>query len=312
MQQSTLTPRSQLLTYLKDHRIWQADAILWQWLVAHPMRNSDPIAIINQLKTWLDAFRPLPADVVAELRERYLVRFTYHSNALEGNTLTQSETELVLTTGITIGGKTLREHLEVIGHQDAIAYIETLAQQTTPISDWELRQIHRLILLKISPEEAGTYRTLDVQAAGTGYVYPPHYLLNDLVADFIQWLNSEAQSLHPVLYAAEAHARFVLIHPFRDGNGRTGRLLMNLLLLRAGYPIVIITNENRQRYIENLVLGQQSQNWQPFYELVTAATETSLIEVLGVLTTATSGKDRGAQFYEDILDFLTHKTSPSN
>jgi Fic family protein len=188
-----------------------------------------------------------------------------------------------------------------------------MSQQTTPISDWELRQIHRLILLKISPEEAGAYRTLDVQAAGTGYVYPPHYLLNDLVADFIQWLNSEtAQSLNPVLFAAEAHARFVSIHPFRDGNGRIGRLLMNLLLLRAGYPIVIITNENRQRYIENLVLGQQSQNWQPFYELVTAATETSLIEMLGVLTTATSGKDRGEQFYKDILDFLTHKISPSN
>ena len=226
--------QAKLLTYLQRHPI-RVEDILWQWLATHPMPSSEPLQSINQLKTWLDAFRPLPAAVVAELRQRYRVRFTYHSNALEGNTLTQSETELVLTTGITIGGKTLREHLEVIGHQEAISYIETLAQQTTAIGDWELRQIHNLILRKIDPEEAGKYRTLDVQAAGTGYVYPPHYLLSGLLTDFINWLNSDAaQTLHPVFYAAEAHYRFVSIHPFRDGNGRAGRLLMNLLLLRSG------------------------------------------------------------------------------
>jgi Fic family protein len=159
-----------LLAYLKHHRIWSIETLLWNWLTAQPMAADDPFQSLHQLRTWLDAFRPLPAMVVSELRQRHLVRFTYHSNALEGNTLTQSETELVLTTGITVGGKTLQEHLEVVGHADAIAYIETLAQQSTPLGEWELRQIHSLILRKITPEEAGRYRTLDVQAAGTGIV----------------------------------------------------------------------------------------------------------------------------------------------
>ncbi|WP_416668598.1 Fic family protein [Egbenema bharatensis] len=302
--QTPSTRQAKLLTYLKHHRIWQVEDTLWQWLAAHSMPSND-LQSINQLKTWLDAFRPLPATVVAELRQRYRVRFTYHSNALEGNTLTQSETELVLTTGITIGGKTLREHLEVIGHQDAIAYIETLAQQTTGIGEWEIRQIHSLILRKIEPEEAGKYRTLDVQAAGTGYVYPPHYLLSELMADFVSWLNSgAAQSLHPVLYAAEAYYRFVSIHPFRDGNGRAGRLMMNLLLLRSGYPIIIISAQNRQRYIEALVQGQQLNQWDAFCELMIEATKTALVELLSVLATAAETQAKDAPFYQELLDFL--------
>jgi Fic family protein len=303
--QDSPTAKVQLLAYLQHHRIWQVEDILNQWLATHPMASTAPLQLLNQLKIWLDAFRPLPPVVVAELRHRYLVRFTYHSNALEGNTLTQSETELVLTTGITIGGKTLREHLEVVGHQEAIAYIEMLAQQTTEIGDWELRQIHTLILRQIDPEEAGKYRTLDVQAAGTGYVYPPHYLLSELMADFVAWLNSEvAQNLHPVLYAAEAHYRFVSIHPFRDGNGRAGRLLMNLLLLRSGYPVVIISMQNRQRYIEALVQGQQLHQWSDFCDLIVEATTISLVEMLSVLATAADSTRKELPFFQDILDFL--------
>lgn len=307
------TAQDKLIAYLKHHRILQVQEVLWQWLGAYPMSASALLNQIDQLKTWLDGFRPLPAAVVAELRQRYTVRFTYHSNALEGNTLTQSETELVLTTGITVGGKTLQEHLEVIGHRDAIAYIETLGQQTTPISEWEIRQIHSLILRTIAPEEAGNYRTLDVQAAGTGYIYPPHYFLSDLMADFIVWLNSEVvETLHPVLYAAQAHYRFVSIHPFRDGNGRVGRLLMNLLLLRAGYPIVIISTQNRQQYIEGLVQGQQLDNWRAFNELVVAETRGSLIEMLGILATAADSQNKGLPFYQEILDFLQkHDSEPA-
>ncbi|MBD2459464.1 Fic family protein [Oscillatoria sp. FACHB-1407] len=301
----TAATQAELIAYLKQHRIWNVETLLWQWLTAHPMPSKKSLQIIQQLKTWLDAFRPLPSVVVSELRQRHQVRFTYHSNALEGNTLTQSETELVLTTGITIGGKTLQEHLEVIGHAEAIAYIEALAQQSTPLGEWEIRQIHSLILRKINPEEAGRYRTLDVQAAGTGYVYPPHYLLSELMTEFVSWLNSEeAQALHPVLCAAEAHHRFVTIHPFRDGNGRAGRLLMNLLLLRSGYPIAIISNENRQRYIEALIQGQQSDNWEPFYALIIDATQTALVEVLGILATAGEIQNKDLPFYQEMLNFL--------
>ncbi|NJL89043.1 MAG: Fic family protein [Coleofasciculaceae cyanobacterium SM2_1_6] len=261
---------------------------------------------IDKLKTWLDEFRPFAPMIVAELKKLYDVQFTYNSNAIEGNTLTQSETELVLTKGITIGGKTLDEHLEVIGHKEAIDYVENLAQRDTEINEWEIKQIHNLILRKINPEEAGNYRTLDVMAAGTNYHYPPHYLLSQLMHDFAIWLNSaSALRLHPVEYATLAHYRLVSIHPFRDGNGRTARLLMNLLLIRSGYPIVVIRNQIRNDYINALAYGQQNQDdLSQLYDLVFDATITSLVEVLRLLVTAKSNREKGQDFYQEITDFL--------
>ena len=261
---------------------------------------------IDKLKAWLDEFRPFEPTIVAELKKLYDVRFTYNSNAIEGNTLTQSETELVLTKGITVGGKTLDEHLEAIGHKEAIDYIEHLAQKDTKINEWEIKQIHNLILRKINPEEAGSYRTLDVMAVGTNYRYPPHYLLSQLMGDFVSWLNSEsALSLHPVEYASIAHYRFVSIHPFRDGNGRTARLLMNLLLIRSGYPIVVINNQVRNNYINALAYGQQNQDdLSQLYDLVFDAAIASLVEVLRLLVTASSSRGKGQAFYQEITDFL--------
>lgn len=270
------------------------------------VNDRDKFAEIDKLKGWLDGFRPFDQTIVAELKKRYDVQFTYNSNAIEGNTLTQSETELVLTKGITIGGKTLDEHLEVIGHQEAIAYIEALAQQETKIREWEIKQIHNLILRKINPEEAGSYRRLDVMAAGTNYRYPPHYLLSQLMHDVVTWLNSEAAlGLHPIEYATIAHYRFVSIHPFRDGNGRTGRLLMNLLLIRAGYPIVVIDNQIRNDYINALADGQQNQDdLSKLLDLVCDGAIGSLVETLGVVVTAKSSEGKGVEFYREIMDFL--------
>lgn len=270
------------------------------------MSLSAKLQRIDKLKGWLDSFRPLPASVVAELKKLYDVRFTYNSNAIEGNTLTQSETALILESGITIGGKTLKEHLEVVGHKDAIDYIETLAHQETAIGEWEIKQIHNLILRAIAPEEAGRYRQLDVKAAGTEYIYPPHYLLSDLMQQFVEWLNLEpGKSLHPIEYAAEAHFRFVTIHPFRDGNGRTGRLLMNLLLLRSGYPIVVISNQIRQAYIEAIANSQQQNtDISRLIELIADCTQTSLVETLQVLATAADSRGQGLPFYKEMLAFL--------
>lgn len=269
------------------------------------MSLSEQLAQIDRLKGWLDSFRPLPADVLAELKQRYDVRLTYTSNAIEGNTLTQSETELVLAKGITVGGKTLAEHLEVVGHKEAIDYIETLSQAETPIGEWEIRQIHSLIVRKISPIEAGRYRQLDVKAAGSDHVYPPHYLLPELMSEFVTWLAASQSEQHPVAYASEAHYRFVAIHPFADGNGRTGRLLMNLLLLRAGFPIAIISNEQRQAYIEALMEGQKSpQNLTSLLTLICEAVRESLIETLSVVASASSSKGRGKPFYQEVIAFL--------
>jgi Fic family protein len=270
------------------------------------MNDRTKLEQIDLLKGWLDGFRPLEPTIVAELKKIYDVRFTYNSNAIEGNTLTQSETELVLTKGITIGGKTLDEHLEVTGHGEAIAYIEALAQQATEIKEWEIKQIHNLILRKINPDEAGSYRTLDVMAAGTNYRYPPHYLLSQLMGDFAIWLNSEdALKLHPVEYATIAHYRFVSIHPFRDDNGRTGRLLMNLLLIRAGYPIVTIDNQIRNEYINALAHGQQNQDdLEPLLDLVCDGAIASLVETLRLVVTAASSRGKGEGFYREMVEFI--------
>ena len=261
---------------------------------------------IDRLKGWLDSFRPLSPIIVEELKKLYDVQFTYNSNAIEGNTLTQSETELVLSKGITVGGKTLIEHLEVIGHKDAIDYVESLSQQKQALGEWEIKQIHNLILRKIAPEEAGRYRQLDVKAAGTNYLYPAHYLISQLMQDFINWLNSDAaKNLHPVEYATVAHYRFVSIHPFRDGNGRTGRLLMNLLLLRGGYPIVIISNQQRNDYINAIAYGQNnSDDVNRLINLVNDAAKSSLIETLRLVVTAADSRGMGNPFYQEMMAVL--------
>lgn len=299
----------QFIATLKVRKIWDAGTLIQQMLGDfNSMSLSEKYVQVDKLKGWLDSFRPLPSKVVAELKQLFDVRFTYNSNAIEGNTLTQSETQLVLEKGITVGGKTLREHLEVVGHRDAIGYVESLAQKDTPIGKWEIRQIHSLLLMVIDRVEAGRYRQLDVKAAGIEYSYPPHYLVPELMTGFVGWLNSSAvQQLHPIDYAAEAHCRFVGIHPFRDGNGRTGRLLMNLLLLRLGYPVVVIKNEQRAEYIEALVQAQQQDNWLAFQELVVASTRESLIEVLRVVVTATESQNKGKEFYDEMIAFLLLK-----
>ena len=301
------SPYNQFIAALKARNIWDAGTLIQQMLGDFDsMSLIEKYAQVDKLKGWLDSFRPLPSAVVAELKQLFDVRFTYNSNAIEGNTLTQSETQLVLEKGITVGGKTLREHLEVVGHRDAIGYVESLAQKDKTIGEWEIRQIHSLLFVVINRAEAGRYRQLDVKAAGTEYRYPPHYLVTELMGLFIEWLNSDlARQLHPVDYAAEAHCRFVEIHPFRDGNGRTGRLLMNLLLLRLGNPVVVIRNEQRAEYIEALVQAQQQSSAAAFQLLMLESVIESLVEVLQVVVTATESQHKGKDFYDAILSYIS-------
>ncbi len=299
------------LTALRVHGIEDTAFPIKALLPPVPEMNlKETFEQLDTLKGWLDSFRPFPASVVAELKKLYDVRFTYHSNAIEGNTLTQSETEMVLSHGITVGGKTLVEHLEVIGHKDAIDYMEELAQKGAPIGEWEIKNLHSLILRGVDQvtgqNEAGRYRTLDVKAAGTEHTYPPHYRLPELMEGFVSWMGSPAaQGLHPVEYASEAHYRFVSIHPFRDGNGRTGRLLMNLALVREGYPIAVISNERRAQYIDALVHGQNhDDNTSHLRALVASACRDSFVEYLRILSTAAESQGRGLPFYQEMVAFL--------
>ena len=225
--------------------------------------------IIDDLKAKLDQHRPLSPAIVKNLHEDLILRWTYHSNAIEGNTLTLLETKVVLE-GITVGGKALREHFEAINHRDAILYVEDIIKKQEPFSEWQIRNIHQLILKNIDDVNAGRYRQQNVLISGATTNPPDHTLLNDKMAQFIDWYNQEADTLHPIERAAKVHADFVGIHPFVDGNGRTSRLLMNLELMKAGYPPSVITVENRLAYYEALDQWMAYGNSEPFNNLVAA------------------------------------------
>ena len=223
--------------------------------------------IIDDLKAKLDQHRPLSPAIVKNLHEDLILRWTYHSNAIEGNTLTLLETKIVLE-GITVGGKALREHFEAINHRDAILYVEDIIKKNEPFSEWQIRNIHQLILKNIDDENAGRYRQQNVLISGATTNPPDYTLLNDKMAQFIDWYNTDAHKLHPLERAAKVHADFVGIHPFIDGNGRTSRLLMNLELLKAGYPPSVITVDNRLAYYEALDQWMAYGNTEPFMNLV--------------------------------------------
>lgn len=274
------------------------------------MNLSDILTQLGKLKGWLDSFRPFPTAVLDEMKKYYDVNFTYHSNAIEGNTLTKSETQMVLERGLTIGGKSVVEHLEVIGHKEAIDYIEEIARVETAIGEREIKDIHNIIMRGVSPEEAGRYRGLDVKAAGTDHVYPPHFHLTALMRDFVSWLASgKAKLEHPIVFATEAHYRFVSIHPFRDGNGRVGRLLQNLILIRHGYPIAVITNERRSSYIDALAYAQSNNDdVDELIKIVADASHESIIDYLRILLTASESRAKSLPIYDEMLAFLNERT----
>jgi Fic family protein len=243
------------------------------------MFNLTLLTQIDALKARLDRLRPLPPDLVDNLREVYNIRLTYHSNAIEGNTLTQSETQIVIEKGITIGGKPLKDHLEAINHVEAIDFIRDLAMDERAITEWDIRQIHGLVCK--GERNAGAYRTVNVMAAGSNYRYPDAIMVPELMQEFGDWLHSNP-ALHPVEIATETHYRLVTIHPFQDGNGRTARLLMNLSLLRSGYPIAVIKTEDRSAYIDAIVAWQSGEDNSALNETIAKCVESSLVEILSL------------------------------
>src|SRR5690625_1846251 len=230
--------------------------------------------ILNKKKQ-LDAARPLPKHTLQTLQEKLFLEWTYNSNAIEGNTLTINETKVVLE-GITVGGKTLREHLEVINHREAIRYVEAIVGQQEPLSEWQIKSLHRLVLKGIDDAYAGIYREEQVFISGTRHVPPAHYVIQEKMEQMINWYEEEGVSLHPVERGALLHTIFVGSHPFIDGNGRTARLLLNLELMKEGYPPVIIKVENRLEYYEALDKAHTTEDYSNFIALVKKEVEDSL------------------------------------
>ena len=240
----------------------------------------------DTLNARLSGLRPLPAEALKKIEEAFAIEYTYESNRIEGNTLTLQETELVENEGVTIAGKSMREHLEAINHAEAIDYIKDFAKNGIEISERTIKEIHALVLHGINRENAGRYRSVPVMISGSTHVPPQPYLLEKQMEDFIiKFREMEAEKVHPVLIAAFLHDELVRIHPFIDGNGRTSRLLMNLYLLRNGFTLVALKGNNEEKisYYKALEASHTENNPLDFQKVVAQAEITSLKRYLSVL-----------------------------
>lgn len=229
---------------------------------------------IDILKAELDALRPISADVLANMQEAMAMEYTYESNRIEGNTLTLQETALVVNEGLTISGKSMREHLEAIGHAEAIEYIKELVADGVVISERVVKDIHAIVLRSIDRANAGRYRTVPVMITGSRHIPPQPYLVFKQIEEFLEMFYAkEAEGMHPVLLAAYLHDELVRIHPFIDGNGRTSRLLMNMYLLSKGYCMVVLRggNDDRVRYYKALEKSHVDHDSDDFCRMVAEA-----------------------------------------
>ena len=206
----------------------------------------------QQQQLW--AYRPLSQETLKSLREYYRVGLTYTSNALEGNSLTESETKVVIEDGLTIEGKPLRDVYEAVGHAKAYDYLYDLSHDA-PITEETIRAVHKLFYRQIDPERAGEYRKVPVFISGSQYAVAPVAEISKRMQQLVQWYTRHEGKMHPVELAAELHKRFVYIHPFVDGNGRVARLLMNLSLMRNEYNIALIPAVTRSEYVAALEAG---------------------------------------------------------
>lgn len=241
------------------------------------------LAQIDILKAKLDTFRQFDSYRISQALE---LEYTFESNRIEGNTMTLRETDLVINEGLTISGKSMREHLEAINHQEAIAFIKELMNKNTSLIEREVLSIHNLILRGIHPEDAGRYRKVQVMIKGSAHMPPQPFLVAKEMENYFIWYETNKNKLHPIVLAAEMHERLVTIHPFIDGNGRTSRLVMNLILLQHGYVIANIKGdyENRMHYYQALETAQTQNNKEEFILFVAQMEKESLeryLEIIG-------------------------------
>lgn len=207
---------------------------------------------LQEKKKRLDEHRPLSKSVLERLQKQIALDWTYNTNAIEGNSLTLRETQLVLEEGMTIKGKSLREHFEAKNHEKAIQFLMQLVKKKTLLTEKLILELHALVLDGIEEDFAGRYRNGRVRITGANFVPPNPLRVPDLMDELIRWVKKNVKKLDPPLFAAQVHHRFVWIHPFFDGNGRTGRLIMNLFLMQNGYPPAVILKNDRKKYYDAL------------------------------------------------------------
>jgi Fic family protein len=259
---------------------------------------------VEELKKYLDSFRPLGEEQVSKLDRYFEEYYTYDSTSIEGNTLTLQETTLVLNKGITIGGKSMREHLEVINHSEAIEYIKEIVKKGEEFNKKVLLDIHYLILKSIDTSNSGKYRNLDVMISGSKHKPPTFLQVENLMNDYFKFYQDNKEGMNPILLSAYMHEKLVTIHPFIDGNGRTSRLVMNLILLQNGYPITNISSENdkRNEYYSSLENVQTNKNENDFLLFIAKNVKESLIKYLEVISMNGELNSKGQEFYQMIVN----------
>lgn len=235
----------------------------------------DILARIKVKKLRLDSHRPLAKAVLERLQTQLSLEWTYNSNAIEGNSLTLRETQLVLEEGLTIKGKSLKEHFEAKNHEKAIDFLVENVDRASVLDENIILKIHTLILDGIEEDFAGRYRNGQVRITGANFTPPNPLKVPDLMSDFVKWISGESKIKDPVVLATELHHRFVWIHPFFDGNGRTGRVLMNLWLMRFGFPPAVILKNDRKKYYSALNQANEG-DYEALELLVAQAVERSL------------------------------------
>lgn len=259
----------------------------------------------------LNALRPLNPAQVGKLRDQLEVEMTYNSNAIEGNSLTLRETYLVLQEGLTIKGKPLKDHLEAKDHKEALDFLyELVSQDHYTISEHLIRQLHQLVVRETDTEFAGRYRTGSVIIGGADHTPPDAVDVPRQMEELIHWLKKNEKTLHPVECAALLHHKLVYIHPFFDGNGRTSRLVMNVLLMRKGFPLAIILKNDRKKYCRVLQTADKRKE-AALILFIAQAAERSLDLYLRTFSRAGNGKlltlaeaSRGTPYSAKYLNLL--------
>jgi Fic family protein len=247
---------------------------------------------IDQKLERLQTLRPLPSSAVQKLQEHFEIEMTYNSNAIEGNSLTLKETFLVINEGLTIKGKPLKDHLEAKDHHEALEMVyELISHDVKPtVSEHLIRTLHQLVVKKTDEEFAGKYRTSNVYIGGAEHTPPDALQVPSDMKKLMGWFAKEHKVMHPIELAALLHHKFVYIHPFFDGNGRTARLLMNIAIMRAGYPLAVILKNDRQKYYRALQAADKG-NPLALVKFVAQGVERSLDIYLKTLLPSTQGKE---------------------
>ena len=235
---------------------------------------------LTEKKKILDKNRPFDKALIKNLEEWFRIELTYTSNAIEGNTLSRAETALVVEKGLTIGGKSITEHLEATNHALALDFIkEQIKRKPSDLREKDILKIHEIIFDRIDRENAGFYRRVPVRISGSAVVLPNPKKVQTLMDEFFSWIKNETK-MHAVELATEAHYRFVTIHPFIDGNGRTARLLMNMILMMKGFPPAIIRKNDRLTYIKSLekpqLVNGEGDSKNDYFKLISSAVDRSL------------------------------------